>query len=178
MPTVLLAGLLYPCPFGQAPDPASEPLAHRLCDRDRAVHYLDAPLSSRPAPPVASDLARLKVWAHHWLFEANPETHDSRKWDPSYRTWDPQTQTLAVSPVEKDRALEAFWRMEEHHRPPAGRAARRAAVEALVNTLLAHPVTQLWTVHWDNQDDTAFDGLIALDLPSGRVRVLMTHDFA
>jgi hypothetical protein len=158
--------------------PRVEQAAEQLSDRDRAVHALTVAFDPAALREVLADPLRRRVWAHDLLFAANPDTADSTKWDPSYRNWDGRTQTLIVSPLEKSAALRAFSRIAETHRHAAGREDRRPWVALLVEQLCATPGKTLFEAHWDNKDDTAFDGLIAIDVSTGLVRVLMSNDFA
>jgi hypothetical protein len=152
--------------------------AQALCDRDRAVHVLAVRFNPAELRTALGVKARLQALGHDLLFLANPDTQDSRKWDPAYRVWDAQTQTLIVSPLERHKAFAAFARIEETHRHPKGREIRRAHLVTLVEALLRNPTTHLFEAHWDNKDDTEFDGLLAVDTSTGVVRVLMSNDFA
>jgi hypothetical protein len=152
--------------------------AQALSDRDRAVHVLALRFNPGELSKAIGVRAHLQALGHDLLFLANPDTADSTKWDPSYRTWDARTQTLIVSPIERSKAFSTFARIEETHRHPKGREVRRAHVVTLVDALLRNPTTHLFEAHWDNKDDTEFDGLLAVDTSTGVVRVLMSNDFA
>ena len=48
-----------------------------------------------------------------------------------------------------------------------------AATRTLVQSLLHEPgFTQLYSAHWDNSDDTSFDGLIAINPTTGQIRTI------
>ena len=55
--------------------------------------------------------------------------------------------------------------------------ALQAGAAQLGDWLLQQAVTGHLKVHWDNQDDTRFDGVLAIDARTGRVAVLMSNDF-
>ena len=149
-----------------------------LTSDQRAVHALALELDPAELRRALADRSQLQALGHDALFLANPDTHDSRKWDPSYLRWDGRTQTFILSSLEKSEAFETFWRLEEAQRGSRGREVRRAQVIRLVDALLHEQSSHLFEVHWDNKDDTSFDGLIALDEETGHLRVLMTNDFA
>lgn len=156
-----------PCLFlAAAPAHPGADLAHlceALSDESRAVHW--AIYAS--APGVHPTLQ----WAHDALFAANPDTRDPKKWDPSYQRLDPRVETMTVSPIENARAAPRFVGVDARFR-------RSAAARELVEHFLDAPHTRLFWAHWDNRDDTAFDGLLAVDDRTGNTQVLMTNDFA
>jgi hypothetical protein len=174
-PPIPVAGMVAQCLRESAEVQAA---ASALSDRNRVVHALALRFDASQLRAALGVRARVMALGHDLLFLANPDTKDSSKWDPAYRVWDPQTQTLIVSPLEKRHAFQAFARIAETHRQPRGRDARRGHVTTLVDALLRNPTSHLFEAHWDNKDDTEFDGLIALDTSTGIVRVLMSNDFA
>ena len=145
---------------------------------DRAVHVAAFELAPEDLKAALANPQRLQLLLHDVLFDANPDTHDVHKWDPTYRNWDARTQTMIVSTSERRTAFDRFLEISEDRRAPGGHDALADQVETLVDALLGEPTTHFYEVHWDNKDDTEFDGLVALDVVSGRIRVLMSNDFA
>jgi hypothetical protein len=173
-PQVVVGGLVARAPPLSAEVRES---TRALTNDSRAVHALALQLNPAELQRALADRSRLRALGHDALFLANPDTRDSRKWDPSYLRWDGRTQTLILSPIEKSEAFENFWRMEEAQRGARGRDERHPQVVRLVDALLHQQSSHLFEVHWDNKDDTSFDGLLALDEETGQLRVLMTNDF-
>jgi len=173
-PQVVVGGLV-----ARAPPLSTEvrESTRALTTDSRAVHALALQVNPAELQRALADRSRLQALGHDALFLANPDTHDSRKWDPSYLRWDGRTQTFILSPIEKSEAFENFWRMEEAQRGVPGRDERHAQVVRLVDALLHQQSSHLFEVHWDNKDDTSFDGLLTLDEETGQLRVLMTNDF-
>src|SRR5579864_6132808 len=76
------------------PKPAGVVRAERaLSGPDLAVHMLGVQLPPTDAARALREPQRLAQLGHDLLFLANPDTQDSRKWDPSYQRWDARTQS-------------------------------------------------------------------------------------
>jgi hypothetical protein len=152
--------------------PAVDRAARLLSTKDRAVHAarFSVPVSGLEA--LTRDPGRLRDLLHDALFAANPDTRDPLIWDPSYKRFNPATERLSVRPFNPNgidaRLAEAVL----------ARRIGAPTLEQVFRELFQSPTARLYQVHWDNQDDTHFDGIISLDSTSGQLAVLMSNDFA
>jgi hypothetical protein len=164
--------------------PPDEPLAHEarsLSAPDRAVRVATFWIERQDLEAQLADGPRRISFAHDLLFAANPDTRDPRRWAISARTWDDRRQTMRVETPSLRRARDDFQGI-------VAAAARRSTIDVghaqqatrrLLDLALGDGRTwRVFWAHWDNRDDTAFDGLILIDGRSGEVRVVMTHNFA
>jgi hypothetical protein len=126
------------------------------------------------------DPLRSRFLAHDLLFAANTDTDDPRKWAPSYKVWDPELQIMRVTEIDREAAARALATLIIAGRREGSFDRRRGeqALRALMDSLVEGPGVRLYWAHWDNRDDTNFDGAIAVNVSTGEVRVLMTNDFA
>jgi hypothetical protein len=162
-------------------DESSRDAAEALTARDRAVHIANFAVAPADLTGQLADPLRARHFAHDVLFAANPDTKDPHRWAPSYRTWNPEFETMTVQSMDEGVAFARFGEI-------AAAGSRRAFIDLGKARTALRAVTKglrgdgrrwrcLWA-HWDNRDDTAFDGVILIDLQSGELRVAMTNDFA
>jgi hypothetical protein len=97
----------------------------------------------------------------------------------AYLRWNPTFESMRVAPMGRSIALEDLAQKVTSVTPPGRQAQSRAELRSICSDVLPSGTTvSLYFAHWDNQDDTNFDGVIAVDLAKGEISVVMTNDFA
>jgi hypothetical protein len=150
-----------------------------LSDAYRAVHATAFAISRSDIEAIFADPMRARVFAHDVLFWANSDTRDPKKWAPSYRTWNTEFEVMTLSPVS-GAALRALLNKSILHSKRSdafNRGVAEKTLDQLFGSILRGPFLLYWA-HWDNRDDTTFEGAIAVSKRTGEVRVLMTNNFA
>ncbi len=161
--------------------PASvQKAASLLSDPDRAFHVAAFVAPPREAIDALQNPSRVRFFIHDALFAANPDTSDPRKWAPSYRVWNAEFEVMHVAPIDPQHALDLLSIVAARGRQPTRFDPGRA--RPLLNLLMrwadtGGPSACLYWAHWDNRDDTAFDGVMAFTPRTGEIRVVMTNDF-